>query len=101
MNYNLCKPKKSKRRLHGIVRRWRKSRPRSGGWWMWREGGRDRVDKLLLTAGGTEVATDDDWEQATGKPAEHDGWVENYWAMTATTQKEMPGLWMKAPNVAS
>lgn len=57
------------------------------------------MDKLLLTAGGTEVATDDEWEQATGKPAEHDGWVENYWEMTATSQNEMPGLWMKAPNV--
>jgi hypothetical protein len=79
------------------VRRWRKARPRSGGWWLWREGGRDRIDKLLLTAGGNEVATDDEWEQATGKPAEHDGWVENYWEMTPT-QKEMPGLWMKAPN---
>ena len=84
-----------------LVRRWRKARPRSGGWWLWREGGRDREERLLLCAGGTEVAGDSEWEQATGKPAEHDGWIENYWEMTATTQKEMPGLWMKAPNEKS
>ena len=84
--------------LRRMVRRWRKARPDSGGWWSWREGGRFRVYKLLLTPTGLSVASDDEWHRATGRKPETDGYTENYWEGTATTQKEMPGLWMKAPN---
>lgn len=80
-----------------IVRRWRRARPHCGGWWEWMEGGRGRVERLLLCEGGEEVASDWEWEEETGKPAEHDGWVENYWESTATTQKMMPGLWRQCP----
>lgn len=73
---------------------WRR-RPNCGGWWEWMEKGSSRVEKLLLVPSGREVAGDDAWEQATGKRAEHDGFVENYWESTQTTQKMMPGLWRK------
>jgi hypothetical protein len=62
------------------------------------EGGTQTPVKLLLCDDGSEVATDDDWEQATGQPAEHDGWVENYWECTETTQRMMPGLWRQCPQ---
>ncbi len=85
--------------LRRMVRRWRKTRPANDGWWLWREGGRSRVDKLLLSGGGRCVNSDVEWEQATGRPPEKDAWwTENYWEGTDTTQKMMPGLWMKAPN---
>ena len=61
------------------------------------ENGSSRVEKLLLVPSGSEVAGDDAWEQETGRPAEHDGWVENYWESTETTQKMMPGLWRQCP----
>jgi hypothetical protein len=80
------------------VRRWRKVQPQSGGWWLWREGGHARVEKMLLTTTGQTVASDDDWHQATGRKPENDGYTENYWEGTATDQKMMPGLWMQAPN---
>lgn len=78
-----------------MKRRYRTARPHCGGWWFWKEN--DKPVKLLLSDGGTEVATDDEWEAATGRPVEHDGWQENYWEITATTQKMMPGLWMQCP----
>ena len=84
------------------VRRWRKSVPDRDGWWLWREDyGRDRTERLLIVCGRrhSEVAGDDEWEQATGKPAEHDGWVENYWEGTDT--KTMGGYWLQeTPNAA-
>lgn len=97
------KPSRSQRRASpgvptgDLVRRWRRARPHCGGWWEWMEGGRGRVENLLLTACGKEVEGDDEWEQATGRKAEHDGWAENYWEGTATTQDEMPGLWRQPP----
>ena len=78
-----------------MIRRWRKKRPHCGGWWLWKEGNNEPI-KILLATGGTEVATDDEWEAATGRAANHDGWSENYWEMTSTTQAMMPGLWMQA-----
>ena len=83
-----------------MKRRYRTARPHCGGWWFWKEGhgfNYAKPAKLLLAEGGTEVATDDDWEAATGRPTEHDGWTENYWEMTATTQDMMPGVWMQCP----
>lgn len=75
-------------------RRWRKARPHCGGWWLWREGGGRRQEKVLLCDGGTEVATDDEWEKATGRNVDaYSG--DNYWEMTETTQDKMPGLWMQ------
>ncbi len=83
--------------MQRMVRRWRRARPHCGGWWEWMENGSSRVEKLLLVPCGSEVAGDDAWEQETGKPAEHDGSVENYWESTQTTQKMMPGLWRQCP----
>lgn len=74
--------------------------PNSSGWWLWREGGRGREEKLLLTADGRRVADDDEWEQATGRKAEADGFQHNYWSGTETTQKMMPGTWSKAGEAA-
>lgn len=91
----------AKRSLRRMARRWRKSRPQSDGWWLYREGGRSRVEKILLIAGGASVASDDEWEQATGKPPENDAYTENYWEGTDTDQRMMPGLWMKAPSEPS
>jgi hypothetical protein len=83
--------------LYRRVRRWRLGRPHCGGWWEYRECGGRRVEKILLIPCGQEVVGDDEWEQATGRKAEHDGFVENYWDGTATTQNEMPGLWRQLP----
>lgn len=68
-------------------------RPTKSGWWLWREGGRDREEKLLLTDGGRYVATDSEWEEATNEKVEENGFNRNPWAMTATTKKMMPGKW--------
>lgn len=87
------KDKMPRRRVNPRRGRWSRTRPHCGGWWEWMENGSSRVEKLLLVPSGREVAGDDAWEQATGKPAGHDGWVENYWESTRTTQKMMPGLW--------
>jgi hypothetical protein len=74
-------------------------RPNRNGWWLWLEGGRGCRTELLLVVGkGMCIAEDDEWERATGKPAEHDGWVENYWEGTETTQSMMPGLWFFLSN---
>jgi len=82
------------------VRRWRSAVPDSEGWWLWREDhDRDRTERLLIVCGSrhSEVAGDDEWEEATGEKAEHDGFVENYWEGTDT--KTMGGYWMKeSPN---
>lgn len=77
------------------VRRYRRQRPHCGGWWLWKEDGEHEPVRLLLADGGGEVADDDEWEAATGKPASIDGWEYNYWEMTSTDQRNMPGLWMQ------
>jgi hypothetical protein len=75
-------------------------RPDHAGWWLWLEGGSGcRTELLLIDEGGTHVAGDDEWEQAAGKPVDGDGWEENYWQGTETTQKQMPGLWLSLANV--
>lgn len=74
-----------------------KDRPDSGGWWEWKEGGRGRVEKLLLTPSGLEVESDDEWEKEMGRNPSHDGFEENYWEGTETTQRMMPGTWRKLP----
>lgn len=53
---------------------------------------------ILLTADGSRVVDDDEWERATGRKALADGWSWNYWEGTDTTQKMMPGLWQKCPD---
>ena len=77
------------------VRRWRRARPQGGGWWMFREDGMNYDQTLWLCNDGSEVGSDEDWEQATGKTPLVDGWEKNYWELTPTTQVMMPGLWMK------
>lgn len=76
------------------ARRWRRARPHCGGWWLWQEDSSCQPARLLLSEGGTEVAADDEWECAMGRPPS-EVYSENYWEMTQTTQKEMPGLWMQ------
>lgn len=83
--------------LSRVVRRYRKARPHCGGWWFWKEDLYREPQKLLLCEDGSEVATDYEWERATGKKASHDGYEENYWEMTETTQRMMPGFWMQCP----
>lgn len=98
----VCDKQPSSLRRVVRLRRWRR-KPHSGGWWEWREGGDGRPERLLLCEGGTHVADDEAWQQATGKPAEDEerGINHNYWEGTETTQRMMPGLWMQClPNVA-
>lgn len=101
MTSDIKKPAPADRCLSRLVRlrRWRR-KPHCGGWWEWREGGRGRSERLLLCEGGTHVADDDAWQQATGVSPEDDGMGHrNYWEGTETTQKMMPGLWMQSlPN---
>lgn len=92
-------------RVHPLVR------PDCAGWWAWYEGsemlepGEDRdyalqhhVPRMILIGnGGTHVVDDDEWEQIMGKSPDEDGWTENYWAGTETTQHMMPGVWLR-PN---
>lgn len=82
-------------------------RPRSGGWWEWYEGCNtasecldESPELVLLCHGGTEVVEDSEWSEATGRVAEHDGFVGNYWEITETTQAYMPGMWRKASGRA-
>lgn len=79
-----------------MTRRWRKSRPHSGGWWEYRECGGDRVDRVLLTDSGMMVADDDEWERVVGRPPS-EVWNENYFEGTDTDQSQMPGLWRQCP----
>jgi hypothetical protein len=72
---------------------WSENRPDRNGWWEWREGGRDKIEKILLTADGNCVADDDEWGAAMGRSPEHKTYSENYWEGTDTTQQLMPGLW--------
>lgn len=85
-----------------------KERPDCNGWWFWFESGLDDEGEprrdgvpLLITANGEIVAPDDEWGQATGlnlDELESSGWSYNYWESTYTTQKMMPGVWVKAPD---
>lgn len=72
---------------------WSTDRPNLDGWWEWREGGRGHIERILLTASGSCVADDDEWESATGRNPEHQTYSENYWEGTTTDQRTMPGLW--------
>jgi hypothetical protein len=79
-----------------VVRRWRRAVPDSEGWWLWREShDRARTERLLIVCGSkhSEVASDAEWEEATGEKASLDGFVANYWEGTDT--KTMGGYWMK------
>jgi hypothetical protein len=73
----------------------KKERPDRNGWWNWYESGSSTPEKILLTANGAVVASDDEWQQATGVHPENDvaGTNANYWEGTDTTQEMMPGLW--------
>jgi hypothetical protein len=76
-------------------------RPNCNGWWIWRERGSSHRDERLLIAGnGAIVASDDEWEQETGRPAEDGAFSYNYWEGTDTTQEMMPGRWRLAPQNA-
>jgi hypothetical protein len=87
-----------------------KERPDCEGWWEWFEGwkmaDKDSEDfdldesllpgygeAILIGSGGTHVVGEDEFLQMTGREPDHDGWTENYWEGTETTQSEMPGLW--------
>ena len=73
-----------------LLRRWRRQRPHCGGKWWFREDGRHSLadhSEILLCSDGSEVASVDDAEEGTD---------QFYFEMTATTQKEMPGMWMQA-----
>ena len=80
-------------------------RPDSSGWWQWYEGQLLDDDpeewegatgeRLLTGEGGTHIASDDEWWQATGENPDKDTWHGNYWEGTETTQHMMPGLWGK------
>lgn len=71
---------------HGSA--WSRTRPHCGGMWQWREGGRSRIETMLLTPCGKEVASVDDAEEGT---------PQYYWEQTETTQRMMPGLWRQLP----
>ena len=80
-------------RLRELVESAWHEQPYSGGWWEWREGFRGEPERLFITPSGSEVAEDDALAQELDREIEED---ENYWECTATTQKNMPGLWRKA-----
>lgn len=67
--------------------------PDRDGWWEWTENGERRPELVLVRGGGALVASDDEWEQATGSSPEHESYSENYWEGTETTPQMMPGRW--------
>ena len=81
-------------------------RPDAAGWWDWyqgqsldddpEDGEGAGCERLLICDGGTHVVDDDEYEQVTGENPDKDGWHANFWEGTETTQKEMPGLWVRA-----
>ncbi len=71
--------------------------PDRNGWWLWLESGYGSdTELLLLSNNGATVASDDEFSAASGqKPPAPGGATFNYWEDTDTTQKMMPGKWLR------
>lgn len=75
-----------------MTRRWRRKPPDKDGWWRFREDG-IHEERILIVRGW--VASDDEWEQATGRaPVDS----ENYWEGNDSAEMTFgpltEGVWM-------
>ena len=84
------------------LRRWRRKPPDCDGWWRFREHGIRGEQRILVIE--KHVASDDEWEQATGYAPDGEGsGNENYWEICSVLEMTdgtlTRGLWIFGAEV--